>query len=80
MHPSIYPVETELFPGTDPNAEATLLVGIAGGLGHDIDEFRKMYPSHPGVCAPPLFSHTFDELRVFVNPNYCSKWFCRIFL
>ncbi|KAK7429787.1 hypothetical protein QQZ08_003632 [Neonectria magnoliae] len=48
MHPSLYPVEQTLFPGADTSPEATLVVDVAGGLGHDINEFKKMYPNHPG--------------------------------
>ncbi|KXH50008.1 hypothetical protein CSIM01_07266 [Colletotrichum simmondsii] len=48
MHPSLYPVETTLFPDADASPDAPLLVDVAGGLGHDIDEFKKMYPNHPG--------------------------------
>ncbi|KAF5548953.1 O-methyltransferase [Fusarium mexicanum] len=48
MHPSIYPVEETLFPGSDESPEAPLLVDVAGGLGHDIHEFKKFYPNHPG--------------------------------
>ncbi|KPM45247.1 hypothetical protein AK830_g1290 [Neonectria ditissima] len=48
MHPSIYPVEETLFPGADTSPDAPLVVDVAGGLGHDINEFKKMYPNHPG--------------------------------
>ncbi|KAI3537041.1 hypothetical protein CABS01_05095 [Colletotrichum abscissum] len=36
-----------LLPGHS-SPDATLLVDVAGGLGHDIDDFKKMYPNHPG--------------------------------
>lgn len=49
MHPSVYPVEEALFPGADP--DAPLVVDVAGGLGHDINEFKKFYPNHPGVST-----------------------------
>ncbi|KAM0226481.1 hypothetical protein ACHAQD_000403 [Fusarium lateritium] len=48
MHPSIYPVEDQLFPGVEDSTDATLIVDVAGGLGHDIQEFKKLYPHHPG--------------------------------
>ncbi|KAJ3530134.1 hypothetical protein NM208_g9459 [Fusarium decemcellulare] len=48
MHPSIYPVEKTLFPGADDSPDAPLVVDVAGGLGHDINEFKKFYPNHPG--------------------------------
>ncbi|KAK3388783.1 S-adenosyl-L-methionine-dependent methyltransferase [Sordaria brevicollis] len=47
-HPKIYPVEQELFPGADTSPDAPLVVDVAGGLGHDIDEFKRNYPNHPG--------------------------------
>jgi hypothetical protein len=49
MHPSIYPVEQTLFAGADASPDAPLVVDVAGGLGHDINEFKKLYPNHPGV-------------------------------
>lgn len=49
MHSDIYPVEETLFPGADP--DAPLVVDVAGGLGHDINEFKKFYPNHPGVST-----------------------------
>lgn len=49
MHPSLYPVEQTLFPGADTSPDAPLVVDVAGGLGHDINEFKKLYPNHPGV-------------------------------
>ncbi|KAK1713329.1 hypothetical protein CaCOL14_002245 [Colletotrichum acutatum] len=57
MHPSLYPVEKTLFSDADTSPSAPLLVYVAGGLGHDIDEFKKMYPNHPGKLIlqdPPV--------------------------
>ncbi|KAM0271257.1 hypothetical protein ACHAPA_002863 [Fusarium lateritium] len=48
MHPSIYPVEDQLFPGVEDSTDATLIVDVAGGLGHDIQEFKRLHPHHPG--------------------------------
>ncbi|KAI1039420.1 hypothetical protein LB505_002641 [Fusarium chuoi] len=48
MHPSLYAVEKTLFPGSGQAPDAPLLVDVAGGLGHDIHEFKKFYPEHPG--------------------------------
>ncbi|KAF6819265.1 hypothetical protein CPLU01_13068 [Colletotrichum plurivorum] len=41
-------IEKTLFPDMDGSPEAPLCVDVAGGLGHDIDEFKKLYPNHPG--------------------------------
>ncbi|KAI1852959.1 hypothetical protein JX265_012848 [Neoarthrinium moseri] len=48
IHPSIYPVETTILAGADTSPDTTLIVDVAGGLGHDISEFQRMYPNHPG--------------------------------
>ncbi|KAI1840457.1 hypothetical protein JX266_013341 [Neoarthrinium moseri] len=60
MHPSIYPVETTIFAGADTSAYTTLIVDVAGGLGHDIAEFQRMYPNHPGPVkgARAYFMHS----------------------
>ncbi|EGU78185.1 hypothetical protein FOXB_11296 [Fusarium oxysporum f. sp. conglutinans Fo5176] len=60
MHPSLYPVEETLFPGTDGTPDAPLLVDVAGGLGHDIHEFKKFYPNHPGTLV-------LQDLPVVIN-------------
>jgi len=52
MHPTLYPVEKTLFEGADTSPDAPLVVDVAGGLGHDINEFKKFYPNHPGVGNP----------------------------
>ncbi|KAK1638873.1 S-adenosyl-L-methionine-dependent methyltransferase [Colletotrichum phormii] len=49
MHPSLYPVEKTLFQEADSSPDSPLLVDVAGGLGHDIDEFKKMYPTHQAI-------------------------------
>lgn len=49
MDPAIYPVEQQLIQGADVKPEAPFLVDIAGGLGHDIAEFKQRFPDHPGV-------------------------------
>ncbi|KAH8911250.1 S-adenosyl-L-methionine-dependent methyltransferase [Coniochaeta sp. PMI_546] len=48
MHPTLYPVEQTLIAGADTSPDAPLVVDVAGGLGHDINEFKKFYPNHPG--------------------------------
>ncbi|KAF4473742.1 Sterigmatocystin 8-O-methyltransferase [Fusarium agapanthi] len=66
MHSSIYPVEETLFPGSVESLEAPLLVDVAGGLGHDVHEFKKFYPNHPGV------SFTFN-LKTTTTDNSLKK-------
>ena len=49
MDPSIYPVHEKLIHGAETGSGAPFLVDIAGGLGHDLTEFKKRFPNHPGV-------------------------------
>lgn len=49
MDPSIFPVQERLIHGAEIDSEAPFLVDIAGGLGHDLVEFKKRFPNHPGV-------------------------------
>lgn len=77
MHPSLYPVEKTLFAGADTSPDAPLVVDVAGGLGHDIDEFKKYYPNHPGVSIICL-SRKITRLHVLtlfyteINPTGSS--------
>jgi hypothetical protein len=66
MHPSIYPVEDRLFSGAQDSTDAALIVDVAGGLGHDIQEFKKFHPHHPGVSYP-------DQFRYYTLTNRTSK-------
>jgi hypothetical protein len=66
MHPAIYPVEDRLFSGAQGSTDAILIVDVAGGLGHDIQEFKKFYPHHPGVSYP-------DQFRYYTLTNSTSK-------
>lgn len=45
MDPDFYPVQERLVAGL---AGSVLLVDIGGGLGHDLDEFRRKHPDAPG--------------------------------
>ncbi|AEO63824.1 uncharacterized protein THITE_2039657, partial [Thermothielavioides terrestris NRRL 8126] len=48
MDPGFYPVEERLIQGAKTDADAAFLVDIAGGVGHDLDEFRRKVPHAPG--------------------------------
>lgn len=48
MDKGFYPVQERLVDGFDNASDAALLVDIGGGLGHDLDEFRRKYPDAPG--------------------------------
>lgn len=58
MDPSIYPVQENLIHGAETGPEAPFLVDIAGGLGHDLAEFKKRFPDHPGVSSFPVLMIT----------------------
>lgn len=47
MHPDMYPVEQARFPAADTSPDVSLVVDIAGGLEHDIDKFKRVYPNNP---------------------------------
>ncbi|MBE3045883.1 hypothetical protein IMZ48_25740 [Candidatus Bathyarchaeota archaeon] len=49
MDAGFYPVQERLISGFDDAApDAALLVDVGGGLGHDIDEFRRKNTEAPG--------------------------------
>lgn len=48
MDPDCYPVEDLLAKGADQDKLAVLLVDVGGGLGQDIEEFQRKYPTLPG--------------------------------
>ncbi|KAI0418935.1 S-adenosyl-L-methionine-dependent methyltransferase [Xylaria grammica] len=43
-----FDIEDILLKGASKDADATLLIDIAGGEGHDIAEFHRRYPHAPG--------------------------------
>lgn len=49
MHPSFFPVQENLIAGTETaDADAAFLVDIGGSVGHDLAEFQRYFPDHPG--------------------------------
>ncbi|KAL2014928.1 hypothetical protein VTK56DRAFT_6817 [Thermocarpiscus australiensis] len=48
MDRGFYPVEERLIKGAKADPDAPFLVDIAGGVGHDLDEFRRKVPHAPG--------------------------------
>ena len=48
MDKGFYPVRERLIEGFDSAPDAALLVDIGGGLGHDLDEFRRKHLDAPG--------------------------------
>ncbi|KAF4126002.1 O-methyltransferase [Geosmithia morbida] len=63
MHPSIYPVEKTLFEGMDTAADAPLVVDVGGGLGHDLNDFKKFYPNHPGKLILQDLEVVLDDVK-----------------
>ncbi|KAK8025498.1 S-adenosyl-L-methionine-dependent methyltransferase [Apiospora arundinis] len=49
MHPSFFPVQEKLIAGAVTlDADAPFLVDIGGSIGHDLAEFQRYFPDHPG--------------------------------
>lgn len=48
MDKGFYPVQERLIDGFDSDPNAALLVDVGGGMGHDLDEFRRKNPDAPG--------------------------------
>ncbi|KAK7921285.1 hypothetical protein PG985_009307 [Apiospora marii] len=48
MHPSFYPVQANLIDGAAAADDAPFLVDVGGSVGHDLDEFLRYFPVHPG--------------------------------
>ncbi|KAK8143173.1 hypothetical protein G3M48_007616 [Beauveria asiatica] len=48
MSPAFYPVQQRLVDGAITDPEAPFLVDIGGNVGHDLAEFRTMFPNVPG--------------------------------
>ncbi|KAK4232773.1 hypothetical protein C8A03DRAFT_39595 [Achaetomium macrosporum] len=48
MDRGFYPVEERLIQGARQSPDAPFLVDIGGGVGHDLDEFRRKVPHAPG--------------------------------
>jgi len=46
--PDFFPVQEKLINGFSTEADAVMLVDIGGSLGHDVTQFHKLNPDHPG--------------------------------
>lgn len=65
MDPSIYPVQENLINGAEAGSDAQFLVDVAGGLGHDLTEFKSRFANHPGVSRIPFT----ELLRLMADKN-----------
>ncbi len=61
MDPDFYPVQERLLPGLSP--DDVLLVDIGGGLGHDLDEFRRKHPNAPGRLVLQDLPIVIDQVK-----------------
>lgn len=68
MDRNFYPVEKQLFEGQEVCPDATLLVDIGGGYGHDIAEFR--YGINSGLIP---FECLINVLNRSKFPNACGR-------
>lgn len=48
MGPGFFPVQENLINGADTSPDAPFIVDIGGSIGHDLVQFKKFHPSHPG--------------------------------
>ncbi|CAJ2508351.1 Uu.00g133770.m01.CDS01 [Anthostomella pinea] len=60
MDPSFYPVKERLIEGADSSPDVPFLIDIGGSVGHDVSQFLKMWPDHPGKLV-------LQDLGVVVN-------------
>ncbi|KAK4033599.1 Demethylsterigmatocystin 6-O-methyltransferase [Parachaetomium inaequale] len=64
MDPDFYPVQDRLITGMDTaSPDSALLVDIGGGLGHDLDEFRRKHPTAPGRLILQDLAIVADQIR-----------------
>ncbi|KMU85982.1 sterigmatocystin 8-O-methyltransferase [Coccidioides immitis H538.4] len=69
MDPGFFPVEGRLFDGAKAEADAPLIVDVGGSLGHDLMEFKKKWPRHPGKLIVQDLPEVIKETRKTVDPN-----------
>ncbi len=62
MDPGFYPVQERLVQGADADSGAVLLVDIGGGLGHDLDEFRRKHPYAAGRLVLQDLPFVIDQI------------------
>jgi hypothetical protein len=80
MDYDFYPVDDCLINGLKPDPDAVLLVDVGGGLGHDLQEFQRKYPTAPGRLilqdkpdvVDQIFS-TMGRIEVMAHDFFCEQ-------
>ncbi|KAI1323500.1 S-adenosyl-L-methionine-dependent methyltransferase [Xylariaceae sp. FL0255] len=63
MDPALYPVQERLINGTDAGADQPFIVDIGGSVGHDLVEFQKYWPDHPGQLVLEDLEVVIDQIK-----------------
>ena len=58
----IYPINSQLFAGSERDSASVFLVDVAGGKGHDISNLRTRFPDLPGRLVLQDLPQTFEDL------------------
>lgn len=69
--PDFFPVQEELIDGFSTDPDAALLVDIGGSLGHDLVQFHRLNPNHPGKLVLqdlPIVIEQLEDLDESVTP------------
>lgn len=58
-----FPIQDTILAGSDPAADAPILVDIGGARGHDLIAFDKRYPQPPGKLVLEDLPAVIDDIR-----------------
>ena len=58
-----FPVEQHLLNDFKGGKDDVLLIDVAGGRGHDLEIFKKRYPSAPGRLVLQDLPHVLDDIK-----------------
>lgn len=63
MHPDFFPVKERLISGADTSPDAPFIVDVGGSVGHDLVEFKKYHPDHPGQLVLQDLPVVIDQIQ-----------------
>lgn len=69
--PDFFPVHEKLVDGFSADPDAVMLVDIGGSLGHDLAQFHKLHPGHPGKLVLqelPVVIGQLEDLDESITP------------
>ncbi|KAJ4419212.1 hypothetical protein N0V82_005119 [Gnomoniopsis sp. IMI 355080] len=61
--PNFFPVQEKLIDGFSSDPNAPILVDIGGSLGHDLVQFHKFHPDHPGTLILQDLPTVIEQLK-----------------